>query len=72
MATPGRRADPPLERQLFEEPYRFDFFQAVRLLERFLGLYVSINSFCQLVARTKQREGILKRWPPRAGERTLL
>src|SRR5262245_38704311 len=24
--------DPPLERTLFEEPYRFDFFQAVRLL----------------------------------------
>jgi type VI secretion system protein ImpH len=34
MATPGRRADAPLERTLFDEPYRFDFFQAVRLLER--------------------------------------
>ena len=32
MATPGGRADPPLEELLFEEPYRFDFFQAVRLL----------------------------------------
>ena len=42
------------------------------VLERFLGLYVSINSFSQLVARTRQREGILRRWPPRAGERTLL
>ena len=42
------------------------------VLERFLGLYTSINSFCQLVARTRQREGIVKRWPPRAGERTLL
>ena len=34
MATPGRRKDPPLEDEFFEEPYRFDFFQAVRLLER--------------------------------------
>jgi type VI secretion system protein ImpG len=42
------------------------------VLERFLGLYTSINSFTRLVAKTKQREGILKQWPPRAGERTLL
>lgn len=42
------------------------------VLERFLGMYASINSFTQLVARTKQREGILKRWPPRSGERPPL
>jgi type VI secretion system protein ImpH len=36
MAAPIGRADPPLERELFEHPYRFDFFQAVRLLERLL------------------------------------
>ena len=47
-------------------------FLLASVLERFLGLYASINSFTQLVARTRQREGILKRWPPRAGERTLL
>jgi len=40
------------------------------VLERFLGLYTSINSFTQLVSRTKQ--GSLKRWPPRAGELPLL
>jgi type VI secretion system protein ImpG len=42
------------------------------VLERFLGLYTTINSFSQLVAKTKQREGVLKKWPPRAGERPLL
>src|SRR5437660_12349289 len=34
MATPSRPTDPPLAHQLFDEPYRFGFFQAVRLLER--------------------------------------
>jgi type VI secretion system protein ImpH len=34
MAAEGRGADPPLEEILHEEGYRFDFFQAVRLLER--------------------------------------
>jgi type VI secretion system protein ImpG len=42
------------------------------VLERFLGAYVSINSFTQLVATSKQRQGIWKRWPPRCGDRTLL
>jgi type VI secretion system protein ImpH len=34
MADPQRRPDAGLIDQLFDEPYRFDFFQAVRLLER--------------------------------------
>lgn len=42
------------------------------VLERFLGLYVSINSFSQLVARTKGSEQPFRRWPPRAGEQPLL
>ena len=37
------------------------------VLERFLGQYVSINSFTQLVAKTVQGEEVLKKWPPRVG-----
>ena len=42
------------------------------VLERFLGLYCSINSFSKLIATTNKREGELRRWPPRAGETVLL
>jgi type VI secretion system protein ImpG len=42
------------------------------VLERFFSLYVSMNSFCELVARTVQRKEILRHWPPRAGQRILL
>ncbi len=34
MATTERRPDPSLKSQLFSRPYEFEFFQAVRLLER--------------------------------------
>lgn len=33
MQAPQRRIDPPVIERLEREPYRFDFFQAVRLLE---------------------------------------
>jgi type VI secretion system protein ImpG len=42
------------------------------VLERFLGQYVSINSFSQLVAKTIQKKEILKKWPPRNGNQVLL
>jgi type VI secretion system protein ImpG len=42
------------------------------VLERFLGLYVSVNSFSQLVAVTRQGQVVLKDRPPRAGEQPLL
>lgn len=47
-------------------------FLFASVLEKFLGLYVSLNSFSQLIATTQQREEPLKRWPPRAGEQILL
>ena len=42
------------------------------VLERFLGLYCSINSFTRLVAKSTKREGALRTWAPRAGEQILL
>jgi type VI secretion system protein ImpG len=47
-------------------------FLFASVLERFLGQYVSINSFTQLVAKTMPGEGILKKWPPRVGDQPLL
>jgi len=47
-------------------------FVFASVLERFLGLYSSLNSFSQLVIKTRQREEIVKRWSPRTGERVLL
>jgi type VI secretion system protein ImpG len=42
------------------------------VLEQFLGLYTTINSFTQLVGKTTQMEGHFKKWPRRAGEQQLL
>ena len=43
------------------------------VIEHFLALYVSLNSFSQLVAKTKRQEGgVLRIWPPRAGQKILI
>ncbi|MGI8813349.1 MAG: type VI secretion system baseplate subunit TssF, partial [Pyrinomonadaceae bacterium] len=42
------------------------------VIERFLGLYASVNSFNQVALRTEQREDVVKLFPPRAGEQELL
>jgi len=42
------------------------------VLEHFLGLYVSLNSFSQLAVTTRQRKEVLRKWPPRAGQKILL
>ncbi|MGH9405562.1 MAG: type VI secretion system baseplate subunit TssF [Terriglobia bacterium] len=43
-----------------------------KVLEVFLGLYASMNSFSQLVATTRQRKETLHEWPPRAGQSILM
>ena len=47
-------------------------FLFATVLEHFLGQYVSVNSFSQLIAHTIQRKERLKIWPPRNGNRILL
>ena len=42
------------------------------VLERFLALYCSLNSFTRMVATIKGRDGVLCRWPARAGEKPLI
>jgi type VI secretion system protein ImpG len=46
-------------------------FLFASVLERFFGLYVSVNSFTQLVAKFRQHDTELRRWPPRAGEQPI-
>ncbi len=47
-------------------------FLFAAVLDRFLGLYSSINSFTKTIVATKQRPEALCRWPARAGEKVLL
>lgn len=42
------------------------------VLERFLALYCTINSYVRLAITTNTRPGELRRWKPRAGDRTLI
>jgi type VI secretion system protein ImpG len=49
-------------------------FLYAAVIDRFLGLYTSINSFSKLIVTTRQREtqGEFWRWPLRTGEQVLL
>lgn len=55
-------------------PERFTgsgLFLFASVLERFVALYCHMNTFTKLVATVSGREGELRRWPPRLGERVL-
>lgn len=47
-------------------------FLFAAVLDRFMALYASMNSFNQLEIRSLQREDPIKLFPPRAGEQELL
>ncbi len=65
----GTRVELELDEDMFTGGGVFLF---ASVIERFLGEYVSLNSFSQLAVRTKQRKEALKEWPPRAGQTILM
>ncbi len=65
----GVRVDLELDEEQFVGGGAYTF---AAMLEVFLGLYSSLNSFSQLRVRTRQRKGVLKQWPPRAGFQPIL
>lgn len=51
---------------------RNNLYLFASVLERFLGLYCSINSFTRLIARVRGREQPLAAWEARAGDKVLI
>ena len=65
----GTRVEMELDEELFTGTGAYTF---AAIMDVFLGLYTSMNSFSQLVVRTRQRKRVLKQWPPRAGQKILM
>jgi type VI secretion system protein ImpG len=65
----GRRVELELDEEQFVGGGVYLF---ASVIERFLSLYASLNSFTQLSARVRQRKEVMREWPPRAGQRILM
>ncbi len=65
----GNRVDIELDEEQFVGGGVYLF---ASVIESFLGLYASLNSYSQLVATVRQRKEVLREWPPRAGRRILM
>jgi type VI secretion system protein ImpG len=65
----GTRVELELDEELFAGTGVYTF---AAVMDVFLGLYTSMNSFSQLVVRTRQRKRDLKQWPPRSGQKILI
>jgi type VI secretion system protein ImpG len=48
------------------------YYLFASVIERFLSLYTSLNSFSQLALRTRQKKEVIREWPPRAGSKILM
>ena len=47
-------------------------FLYASILERFFALYCSVNSFSRVLVKINNKEGYIKKCPPRAGEKVFL
>ena len=65
----GRRVEAVFDEEQFPGGGMFLF---ASVLERFLALYASMNSFTQLAAWSRQRKRVVREWAPRAGAKVLL
>lgn len=65
----GTEVEITLDEELFVGTNAFLF---ASVLNHFLALYATINSFTQLVLRSARREGEWHRWPPLSGEHRLI
>jgi len=65
----GRRVEILFDEEQFPGGGMFLF---ASVMERFLALSASMNSFTQLVARSRQRRRPVREWAPRSGWRTLV
>ena len=65
----GKRVEIELDEDQFVGAGAFLF---ASVLEQFLGINSSLNSFTQLTVTTPQRKEVLQEWPPRAGRRVLI
>jgi type VI secretion system protein ImpG len=65
----GTRVEVEIDEEQFAGTGVYTF---ASVMDVFLGLYTSINSFSQLVVRTRQRKRVLKQWPPRSGQKILM
>ena len=67
--TRGTRIEMEIDEEQFAGTGAYTF---ASVMDVFLGLYTSMNSFSQLVVRTRQRKRILKQWPARSGQKILI
>jgi len=65
----GTRVELELDEEKFAGTGVYTF---AAVMDVFLALYTSMNSFSQLVVRTRQRKRVLRQWPPRAGQKILM